>query len=130
MQLLLVAAVAAHVGGIPTQARFDTPASVGMVGNQAFEVTWADGDIDPTGQFDFFYQPSNVPPLAALSHPAFMGTPIPEAQDVIILDPANSFTWNTSSIPSGSYFVYEITDDPPLLPIYGISSGPVTVRHK
>lgn len=129
MQCLLAAAVAAHVGGVPTQARFDTPDGIGMVGDQTFEVTWTDGDIDPTGLFDFFYQPSNVPPLAPLTSPAFVGTAIPEAQDVTIMDATNRFTWNTSAIPSGSYYVYEITEDPPLMPLYGITAGPVTIRH-
>ncbi len=129
MQALLVTAIAAHVGGVPTQARFETPAGVGMVGDQGFEVVWTDGDIDPTGLFDFYFQPSNVPPLAPLTSPAFVGMPIAGAQDVMIMDVANRFTWDTSGVPSGSYFLYEITEDPPLMPLYGISSGPVTVRH-
>jgi hypothetical protein len=66
MQALLVAAVAAHVGGVPTQARFVDPEGVGNTANNAAIVTWMDGDLDPTGLFDFFYQPSNVPPLAGL----------------------------------------------------------------
>lgn len=129
MQALLVAAVAAHVGGVPTQARFLTPEGVGNEANAGAIITWDDGDIDPTGKFDFFYQTSNVPPLASLTHPAFQGIAIPEAQDILISETTNMFGWETSAIPAGSYFVYEITEDPPLMPIYGISHGPITVRH-
>jgi hypothetical protein len=48
----------------------------------------------------------------------------------VILDESNLFTWDITAIPSGSYFVYEVTEDPPLLPVYGISHAPITIQHE
>src|SRR5437762_3084368 len=118
MQALLSVVLAFHVGGVPTPAKFVDPKGVGAAGDQSFDVKWTDGDMDPTGKFSFYYQVSNVPPNATLSSPSFMGVAIPEAQQLPILSTMNDFQWNTSAIASGSYYLYAITTDPPLMPVW------------
>lgn len=133
--LLLGATLAPHVGGIPTRARFETPAGVGNVVDASFEVVWLDNQEDLTGLFDFFYQPTNVPPDFNFMNCdgtlvcALDGTPIPAAQDFPISETTNRFAWDLTAVPSGSYFVYEITEDPPIPPIWSMTRGVVTVRH-
>jgi MYXO-CTERM domain-containing protein len=118
-----------HVGGIPTRARFVEPGVLGAVCDESCPISWQDNDLDPTGLFSFFYQPANVPYGALLSDPAFAGTAIPGGTDVLISDPANTLSWDTSSVPAGTYFVYAFTRDPPLAGVYGMSLAPVTVQH-
>jgi hypothetical protein len=40
----------------------------------------------------------------------------------------NGFTWNTSAIPTGTYWIIAATTDPPY-DIYTVSDGPVRVSH-
>src|SRR6185295_15242636 len=115
--------------GIPTAANFQNPNQLGVTADQSFDFTWIDNEQDMTGKFDFFYQSSNVHPLAPVGSPEFMGQMVPGAQQVAISDPANHYLWDTSTVPSGSYYLYEITADAPLPPISGISLAPVTIQH-
>lgn len=116
-----------HVGGIPTKAEFLSPAQLGEVADASYAVTWRDNEQDMTGLFNFFYQPTNVRPGAFPSSPDFEGTLI--VGDVPILDPANTHAWDTSAVPAGSYFLYEVTEDAPLAPIVSVGPIPVTIRH-
>lgn len=131
MPLLAAVTLAAHVGGIPTQALFDAPVGVGNVADQSYILRWQDNEMDETGRFDFYYQPTNVPPNASLMSGDLVGTPIPNGQQVVISDPQNDLVWDTSNVPAGSYYVYEITTDTDMgvPPIHSMSKGAVTVRH-
>jgi MYXO-CTERM domain-containing protein len=71
LALLVAAPAEAHIGAILAQARFSnpptpkvTPSDMGVIfdntypwasADQAFNVTWDDGDNDPTGNFSFYY---------------------------------------------------------------------------
>lgn len=131
MSYSLLAAIAltlpAHVGGIPTLARFDTPVDVGNVADQSFTFTWQDNEMDLTGLFGFFFQRSNLPPNGRLDDLA--GDPIVGAEMISISDTANAFTWDTTGVPAGSYYLYAITTDSPLPQIFSLSRGVTTVQH-
>src|SRR5262245_28733528 len=105
------AAVAFHVGGIPTQARFTRPIDLGELADASATITWTDLEQDMTGVFDFYFQETNVRPAARVDHPDFAGTLF--AADVPVLSPDDQLLWDTSTVAAGSYFVYEITDDLP-----------------
>ena len=125
--LPLAAHVIAHVGGIPTKAEFVTPVNVGDVSDASFALTWTDNEQDMTGKLNFYYQPSNARPGALPTSTDFAGDPI--VGDVAILDPTNTYAWDTSAVPSGSYFAYEITRDEPLMPLVAVAKRPFTIQH-
>lgn len=128
----LAAVLLAHIGGIPTQARFATPTGVGNVADQSFQVEWQDPNaMDATGQFDFYFQPSNVLPNAPLGSGDLIGTILLGGQAISVADTKDTLVWDTSQVPAGSYFVYEITTDTDMgiPPTYSMSPGVVTVRH-
>jgi hypothetical protein len=127
MSWLALATVVAHVGGIPTQARYDRPIELGELADATGTVLWRDNEQDATGLFDFYYQASNVRPAVMTTHPDFAGTLF--AEGVMISDPANRLDWDTSAIATGSYYVYEITRDAPLTPVYSVTPAPITVQH-
>src|SRR5688572_22007113 len=127
MDWLVLAGLIAHVGGIPTQAQFDRPIELGELADGSATITWRDNEQDPTGLFDFFYQPSNVRPAVMVGHADFAGTLF--AEGVMISDPTNTLAWDTTAIPTGTYYVYEVTRDPPLTPVFSVTPAPVTVQH-
>jgi MYXO-CTERM domain-containing protein len=138
--LLLPVVVLAHVGGIPTQADFQEPRGVGNVVDGTATITWMDNNADPTGLFEFYYQPHNVPPNASLMSGDLVGTRIPcdgsaqcdtttDPLAVRIMDATDALGWDTSAVPSGSYVVYAITRDPPIQPIWKMARGVITVQH-
>src|SRR3990170_4571555 len=129
MVSLLAVAVAAHVGGIPTQAAIASPGDVGQIADGTFTIRWSDNEADPTGQLNFYFQAPNVAPGTVTGDADLMGTTIAGAQMVPISDTTNLFAWDTSGVAGGSYFVYAVTVDPPFRGIYGISDGPVTIQH-
>lgn len=132
MQYLVAVALLGHVGGIPTQAKFSSPVCVNNVADQSFTMMWIDPDeMDPTGRFDFYYQVSNGPPNTSLMSGHLIGTAIPEGQQVNVSDLANLLLWDTSQVPAGSYFIYEVTTDTDMgiPPIHAMAPGVVTVQH-
>jgi MYXO-CTERM domain-containing protein len=127
--LVLVSGLWAHEGGVLSPSNFQVPADVGEVADQAYLVRWLDNDTDPTGVFEFYFQPANVPPQWFLTSPLFLHQGIPGGGAIRVDDRTNQLSWDTSGVPEGSYFVYSITRDPPLDPIYTFSPFPVTVKH-
>lgn len=125
--LTLVVPLVFHVGGIPTKADFLTPAQVGDVFDASFVMNWADNEQDMTGKLNFYYQATNARPGALPESADFQGEPI--VSDVSILDPGNTYTWDTSAVPAGSYFIYEITRDEPLMPMVAVGKLPLTIQH-
>lgn len=132
----------ADAGVVLAPFTFDgaTPAS------PRYTVSWVDGDNDPTGRFYFYYLdhcPSFAVPPAAIKTTA---TPIPDGAagvwascncdsdagvmcpDAGVRDCRNSITWDTSALPTGSYWVIAVNDDPPYL-VYSVSGSPVRVQH-
>jgi hypothetical protein len=127
MSWLVLAGLVLHVGGIPTQAVYDKPVQLGESADATARIEWHDNEQDMTGLFDFFYQSSNIRPSVMSTHPDFAGTLF--GSGVPISDTVNLLDWDTSAVPPGSYYIYEITRDPPLSPVYSVSPAPITVQH-
>jgi MYXO-CTERM domain-containing protein len=125
----LLLGIFAHVGNIPTIAVFDQPVGVGNVADQSFTFGWEDNDGDMTATFSMYYQPSNLPPNGTVAE--VTGTAIPNGQAMPIMDPNDVLVWDTSGVPSGSYYLYSVTteSDGALPPSLGMSHGVVTIRH-
>ncbi|MBI4509159.1 MAG: hypothetical protein HY698_05960 [Deltaproteobacteria bacterium] len=130
LPLLVSPGLARHSGGVPTRITFASPGARFDVADGNYDVTWAENSDDKTGELAFFYQPSNVPVGTKLSSSLHAGTPIPGGEKVPVEGDANVLKWDTSSVPAGSYFVYSVTQDPPLDPVASFSPLPVTIRHQ
>jgi hypothetical protein len=109
------------------------------------QVAWDDGDMDPLALHSFYYF-DHAPPLAlSVTDILARGTPVPGVgsiwgacscaddlgvvcPDAGVRDCRNSFTWDTSALPPGAYFIVAATHDPPY-DIYTVADGPVRVAH-
>ena len=122
----------------------------------SFHLEWMDGDTDPTGRFFFYYldhEPSfqvlpsdleNIAtPIKGLAGDGGVITDVPVAvwagctcvSDGGIMCPdagvrycPNDFTWDTSGVAEGVYWVVAINNDPPYH-VYSVGPGPVRVAH-
>jgi len=121
--------LAFHIGGLPARARYENPIDLGQVADQTYAVIWTDGDQDPTGMFNFGFQPLDGPPNAGPELRWYVTPQITNAQQVAVLDTANTFVWDTSQVPAGTYIIYEITEDPGIDSVVSVSPGPVTIQH-
>lgn len=109
--------------------------SVGEMVDGHFLVSWNDGDQGvPTGTatVDLFY--TNVIP------PTFVPGDVPaelEGMPIVLgvreVDRANTYVWDTSGVPTGSYWIWSRVNEPPTIPpkrtIISFSKGVVTVAH-
>jgi hypothetical protein len=149
----------AHTGGLAVEPSFlsppGPPVSRGEDGlyraspydvvtvDQTLEVSWTDGDEDPTGRLVFHYldhAPPNAVGVAAVDAAAPL---IPSADGIYVScscnadlgcadfgprDCRNAFSFDTSAIPDGTYWVIAVNDDPPFR-VYAVSDGPFRVAH-
>ncbi len=164
---LVAARAAAHSGGQPVNAQFTsplapttTPSAGGVMlapvtipqADGTFDVTWADGDMDPTGLFTFYYLDHEPTFGVSADDIEQIATPIKEVgkaglvqiyagcncdadagagivcADLGARDCRNSFTWDTSAVPAGTYWVIALNDDPPFK-LYNPSGVPVRIAH-
>jgi MYXO-CTERM domain-containing protein len=118
----------------------------------SFDVSWTvDFPTDPTGRFAFFYLDHMPPSAIVYDDIVTLASPIPEASgsnaywvscsctnDLGVTCPDAGprtpdcgklqFTWNTSAIPAGVYWLIAANNDPPYK-IYSVSQGPVRIAH-
>lgn len=122
-------------GANPAVAWLDNPVGVGTVVDASFSFTWVDFDMSiPTGTatVDFHYS-ARRPPAYQIGeiHPLLEGTAI--VQGILEKDPDNSYTWDTSEVPAGSYMIWSQVIEPPeevMAPqIISFSPGIVTIAH-
>ncbi len=112
------------------------PEIVGEVVDRSYVVSWRDTDrasITSTVTFDVHFTASMPPtwPLGVVPMGLtgdFIAVAVPEA------DRTNEIVWDTSRVPSGSYFIWTLgNEDPPdtnpPLTIVAFSRGVVTVAH-
>lgn len=164
----------AHVGAILSTAKFVTPAPPpvtmspsgdGVIlapytfatADKTFEVSWTDGDNDPTGHFFFYYfdhdptrqiSITDIPKVGtpaidlATGQPAALWAgcmcPFPDMNANISVvcpdlgttmrDCANDFMWDTSKITAGTYWLVALNLDPPQA-TFSIAGGPVRIAH-
>lgn len=128
---LLPSAAAAHLAGVPTIAWFEAPLEVGIVVDESYTFRWTDYD-DTEGVvgntlIDFFYTETMPATYRMGSVPAALeGTPIvkgiPEA------DLENTWVWDTSEVPAGTYFLWSMAHDAPFRMV-AFARGTVTVAH-
>lgn len=122
-------------GGQPTVAWVNDPIGVGHVVDRSFTFTWLDFDkaiSTGTATVDFYYIATRPPTFSAGTIPDPLdGTPI--ITGILEKDLANAHTWDTSSVPAGSYLIWSRVNEPPsevFSPlIISYSPGVLTVAH-
>lgn len=122
-------------GGQPAVAWVNDPVGVGVVVDETFTFTWVDFDASiPTGTatIDFHYSARRPPAfLRGDIHPQLEGDPI--VQGIWEKDQDNTYTWDTSQVPAGSYYIWSIVTEPPeeiqSPQIVSFSPGVLTVAH-
>lgn len=122
--------------------------------DQSYTVSWMDGDVDPTGRFVFWWMDHHptfavgVDQIESSGIATKIGDAInqaggywvscycsPDAGVTCPTDPrsatgncANSFTWDTSMLPAGAYWIVAVNTDPPFH-VYNAALSPVIVAH-
>ena len=113
LTLLLPSAALAH-GGLPAEAILVTPNNI-EVFDQSVGLEWVDSDTSiPTGTatVNLFYTDAMPPTFEPGTRPdAVVGTQILEGLPEY--DPTNTFEWDTSQVPSGTYWVWSLVEEPP-----------------
>ena len=125
--LLLPAVSVAHEGTLPAVAIPLTPVGACTVTDGSFEITWTDADEHEEGRIAWYYALRLPPPFLPHEKPADLtGTLIVDG--LAEADPDNRLSWDTSSVPAGTYWLWSHTWDPPY-DTRATSLGVVTVAH-
>src|SRR5262249_18368239 len=110
------------------------PTGVGDVADKSYSFTWIDGDMAPrtsTTTIDFFYTPTNPPTYVPGTLVQLPGSK-PIREEVRLNDTKNVIQWDTSQVPSGTYWLWSrVTEVPVSNPqkIITFSPGVVTIAH-
>lgn len=122
-------------GGLPAEAILITPSEMGTVADQSIEITWIDSDNPiPTGTatVNLFYTDAMPPTFEPGTRPdALIGTPM--VSGIFEYDDTNSYTWDTSAVSAGTYWVWSLVEEPPEpMPspqIIRFTEVPIVVAH-
>jgi hypothetical protein len=140
--VLLAAAVSistpafAHSGRrASTTAELTRPASVGEVVDDLYIFSWIDEDATVASEaatIDFYYTDQNPPVYRpGTIPPELHGTPI--VRGVRVHDKENSYAWDTSHVPAGSYWIWSVVNEPDSATLskrmIHFSPGVVTIAH-
>ncbi|MEQ9497563.1 MAG: hypothetical protein RIT81_11910 [Deltaproteobacteria bacterium] len=132
---LLAPATAWAHGADPAVAYITAPTGVGNVVDESVELLWVDADRSiPTGTatVDFYYTDRQPPTFQAGERPDdLVGETI--VTGIWEKEMPNAYTWDTTSVPAGSYLIWSQVVEPPeenmAIQIIGLSPGIVTVAH-
>lgn len=103
-----------------------TPAGACNVVSDRFEVRWKDADDHEDGRITWYRTEALPPPFFPHERPpGLTGTEV--AGPFVEADGANRFEWDVSALPTGNFWLWARTVDPPLYDMAATSLGPVTV---
>jgi len=119
-------AITAYGRGPVTVERSNTPPTITITepggeidaADQSFTVTWTDNDIEDNAAITLYYDTDNQ---------GADGTLI--ASGISEDDDTDSYSWDTSKIPAGDYYIYAVIDDGTNDTVTGYSETPVTIYH-
>ncbi|MFO0722507.1 MAG: hypothetical protein U1E65_01910 [Myxococcota bacterium] len=100
--------------GAPALARMLNPDQPGEIADTQYTFRWTDSDAPtPTGSASiaFFYTPILPPPFPPEQRPPLDGVRI--VHSIPEPDLQNRYTWNTSTVPPGAYFIWSVVEEPP-----------------
>jgi hypothetical protein len=158
LPLFCCSAALAHVGGKVSLAQFTHPpplltapdggvtAAAIPTADTSYDVTWVDSDSDPTGRYSFFYMDRPPPSGTSTADVAARGIPVGEGPiwsacdcvddptfmvmcpDAGDRDCRNGFSFDTSALAEGAYWLIAVDNDPPYY-LYSVSESPIRVGH-
>ncbi|HID93250.1 MAG TPA: choice-of-anchor D domain-containing protein, partial [bacterium (Candidatus Stahlbacteria)] len=91
-----------HRGNTIPTITLITPPTEGAMADTLYTIIWMDSDPEENAQISLYYDTDNV---------GLDGTPIQGGSNISEDDPTNSFDWNTTNVPAGTYYIYAIIDD-------------------
>ena len=101
---------------IPPTITITQPDGVGDTADTSYSIQWTDSDPDDNATITLYYDTNDS---------GYDGTLI--TSDISEDSSTNSYLWDTSSVPNGSYYIYAAIDDGTNPVIYDYSFGPVSV---
>ena len=96
------------------------PDGVNDNADTSYTITWTDSDPDDNAQISLYYDTDNS---------AYDGTLIINGLNEDADGANDSYIWNISAMPEGSYYIYAKINDGANSPVYDYSSGVVTIAH-
>jgi hypothetical protein len=87
--------------------------------NASFTITWTDKAPENDALISIYYDTNNS---------GEDGTLI--VSNLSSEEETNRYTWDTSALPEGDYYIYAVIDDGVHAPVINLSSGVVTIRHE
>jgi hypothetical protein len=143
----------AHKGTVVSLAQFTQPPPLLTVpdagttiatADVSYDIAWVDSDSDPTGRYFFYYLDRPPPSGTTTAKVAAQATALPlggiwaacdcidgpmvMCPDAGVRDCRNGFTWDTSAVAPGAYWIVAVDNDPPYY-LYSVSESPVRVGH-
>ena len=106
---------AAHAhSGAPALARVLNPDQPAEIVDRSYTFRWSDSDLPtPTGSASvaFYYSPFIPLPFPPENRPALDGRLI--VRGIPEPDLSNRYTWDTSTVAPGAYFIWSLVEEPP-----------------
>ncbi len=98
---------------------FTAPSAAGDTADNSYELKWY--STGPDGRLMDLYYDTDTDPSSGL---------VLVTEDVVCTEYQEAWTWNCSSVPEGSYYIYGILSDPVADDqITGYSEGMLTISH-
>lgn len=124
-------------GAIASQAPLFDPTNPCQVVDQSFTFSWTDYNAPiPTGTatVDFYYVRDNAPTFHRGTLPRLLTmSSQPIVTGILEKDPDDIYTWDTSAVPSGSYWIWSYVREPPAelgtVSIVSFSPNVLTIAH-
>ncbi|MEW6620177.1 MAG: VWA domain-containing protein [bacterium] len=103
---------------VPPSITITAPPAQGAYATSSYTIAWVDADPDNDAQISLYYDTNNT---------GYDGSTITTglSEDSSI----NSYIWDISTIPEGSYYIYAKIDDGTNTPVYDYSNGPLNIDH-
>ncbi len=103
---------------VPPTISVTAPGAGNATADQSFVIAWNDSDPDNNATITLSY-----------SLHSDCSSPVQITGNISEDDPANTYTWNTSALSAGSYYILATISDGVNPTVSSCSSGPVSVSH-
>jgi predicted secreted protein len=108
------------VSNIPPTFQITEPDGHGDIANTVFTIFWMDGDPDDDATISLYYDYNDL---------GFDGTQIIEGVSENAHGSSGIYTWDTTDIPEGEYYIYGICNDGNNEPLKRYSTFPLNINH-
>jgi hypothetical protein len=130
------AAARAH-GPIPSEAPLTDPMAACTTADETYTFHWYDYDRPirtGTATVDLYFTADNCPTFSRGEIPPHLAsTSTAIVRGILEKDTTDTFTWRTSTVASGSYWIWSHVDDPPAefgtVSYVSFAPFPLTIQH-